>query len=117
MKIGLVDVDGHNFPNLALMRISAYHKAQGDAVEWWLGDLFYYDIVYKSKVFSDAYSPDKPDPVNCGQLLRGGAGIASAEARTAKSASTPHSMRRSRPKSSGCSPTIRFIRSTTSQSA
>lgn len=27
MKIGLIDADGHNFPNLALMRISAYHKA------------------------------------------------------------------------------------------
>ena len=27
MRIGLIDVDGHNFPNLALMRISAYHKA------------------------------------------------------------------------------------------
>lgn len=26
MKIGLVDVDGHNFPNLALMKISAWHK-------------------------------------------------------------------------------------------
>lgn len=24
MKIGLIDVDGHNFPNLALMRISSY---------------------------------------------------------------------------------------------
>ena len=34
MKIGLVDVDGHNFPNLALMKISAWHKAQGDDVEW-----------------------------------------------------------------------------------
>ena len=28
MKIGLIDVDGHNFPNLALMKISAWHKAQ-----------------------------------------------------------------------------------------
>lgn len=35
MKIGLIDVDGHNFPNLALMRISSYHKAKGDDVEWW----------------------------------------------------------------------------------
>lgn len=35
MKIGLVDVDGHNFPNLALMKLSAYHKAQGDSVEWY----------------------------------------------------------------------------------
>lgn len=33
MKIGLIDVDGHNFPNLALMRISAYHKEKGDDVD------------------------------------------------------------------------------------
>ena len=36
MKIGLIDVDSHNFPNLALMKISAYHKAHGDDVEWWI---------------------------------------------------------------------------------
>lgn len=34
MRIGLIDVDGHNFPNFALMRLSAYHKAKGDSVEW-----------------------------------------------------------------------------------
>lgn len=34
MRIGLIDVDGHNFPNLALMKISAYHKSKGDNVEW-----------------------------------------------------------------------------------
>lgn len=34
MKIGLIDVDGHRFPNLALMKLSAHHKAGGDAVEW-----------------------------------------------------------------------------------
>ena len=53
MKIGLIDVDGHNFPNLALMRISAYHKAHGDTVEWWWSDFIHYDIVYMSKIFSD----------------------------------------------------------------
>ena len=74
MKVGLVDVDGHHFPNLALMRISAWHKAQGDDVEWWLGDLFHYDIVYKSKVFSDAYSKDTEDPLNCDKLVKGGTG-------------------------------------------
>lgn len=31
--IGLYDVDSVNFPNLALMKISAYHKQQGDHVE------------------------------------------------------------------------------------
>lgn len=30
MKIALVDVDGRNFPNLALMKLSAWHKANGD---------------------------------------------------------------------------------------
>ena len=47
MKIGLVDVDGHNFPNLALMKLSAYHKAKGDEVEWYtiFGE---YDIAYAS---------------------------------------------------------------------
>ena len=58
MKIGIIDVDGHNFPNLALMRISAYHKAKGDEVEWWWSDLVHYDIVYMSKIFSDAYSKE-----------------------------------------------------------
>ena len=70
----MIDVDGHNFPNLALMRISAYHKAQGDTVEWWLGDLFHYDIVYMSKIFSDAYSPDVPEPMNADKVIKGGTG-------------------------------------------
>ena len=74
MKIGLIDVDGHNFPNLALMRISAYHKSIGDEVEWWLGDLIHYDIVYMSKVFSEAYSPDIPEPINADKVIKGGTG-------------------------------------------
>ena len=45
MKVGLIDVDWHNFPNLALMKISAWHKKQGDSVEWCI-PLFHYDIVY-----------------------------------------------------------------------
>lgn len=72
MKIGLIDVDGHNFPNLALMRISAYHKANGDFVEWWWSDLIHYDIVYMSKIFSDAYSPDIPEPINADRVIKGG---------------------------------------------
>ena len=35
MRIGLMDVDGHRFPNLCLMKLSAYHKAGGDTVEWY----------------------------------------------------------------------------------
>lgn len=76
MQIGLIDVDGHHFPNLALMRISAWHKAQGDAVEWWFGDLKHYDIVYMSKVFSGEYSADVPEPINVGKVVKGGTGYA-----------------------------------------
>ncbi|MFA5401596.1 MAG: radical SAM protein [Dehalococcoidia bacterium] len=61
VKIGLVDVDSHNFPNLALMKLSAYHKAQGDSVEWFCG-YSTYDLVYASKVFTftadNGYLPD-----------------------------------------------------------
>ena len=81
MKIGLIDVDAFyrkepKFPNLALMRISAWHKAQGDDVEWWWSDLIHYDIVYMSKVFSDAYSPDIPEPMNADKVIKGGTGYA-----------------------------------------
>lgn len=74
MRIGLIDVDGHNFPNLALMRISAYHKAKGDTVEWWWSDFVHYDIVYKSKIFSDAYTKDEYDPLNADKVVKGGTG-------------------------------------------
>lgn len=73
-RIGLIDVDGHRFPNLALMRISAYHKAQGDAVEWWWTDMNHYDIVYMSKIFSSAYSKDVPEPMNADKVIKGGTG-------------------------------------------
>lgn len=75
-RIGLIDVDGHNFPNLALMRISQYHKQLGDVVEWWWSDLIHYDIVYMSKVFSDAYSKDAPEPLNADKVIKGGTGYA-----------------------------------------
>lgn len=52
-KIGLHDADGGRFPNLPLMKLSAYHKAQGDAVERFLPLASHtYDIIYSSKVFS-----------------------------------------------------------------
>lgn len=71
--IGLIDVDGHNFPNLALMRISAYHKSIGDDVEWW-SRTNRYDTVYMSKIFSDVYSHDIPTPSNCDKVIKGGTG-------------------------------------------
>lgn len=76
MKIGLIDVDGHNFPNLALMRISSYHKSKGDEVEWWYTDFIHYDIVYMSKIFSDDYSADAVEPINADRVVKGGTGYA-----------------------------------------
>lgn len=54
MEIGLIDVDGHNFPNFALMRASAYHKLIGNNVEWASGGLFKkkYDEIFSSKIFT-----------------------------------------------------------------
>ena len=67
MRIGLIDVDGHNFPNVALMKLSSWHKHHGDTVEFAIpdkkvvwADLFdqegsdsvVYDRIYASKVFT-----------------------------------------------------------------
>lgn len=73
MKVGLIDVDGHHYPNLALMKLSAWHKSQGDTVEWWWG-WGQYDRVYMSKVFDETYSPDIPEPVNAAEIVKGGTG-------------------------------------------
>lgn len=56
-RMGLIDVDGgKSFPNLALMKISAWHKAHGDDVSWYNPFDGWYDDVYLSKVFS--FTPD-----------------------------------------------------------
>ena len=73
MRVGLVDVDGHNFPNLAMMKISAWHKAKGDTVEWCF-PLDHYDIVYQSKVFDNTYSPDIDWTPNADRIVKGGTG-------------------------------------------
>lgn len=76
MNIGLIDVDGHNFPNLCLMKLSAYHKKIGDNVEWWNAETEMYDIVYMAKVFNEEYTKDIPTPTNAKQVIRGGSGYA-----------------------------------------
>lgn len=75
MKIGLIDVDGHNYPNLPLMKISAWHKAQGDSVEWY-EPMFsgHCDKVYMSKVFS--FTPDYEYFIDADVIERGGTGYA-----------------------------------------
>lgn len=73
MKIGLLDVDGHRFPNLAQMKISSYHKSVGDDVERY--DAFsHYDKVYVSKVFG--FTPDYQYYINGDEIVKGGTGYA-----------------------------------------
>ena len=74
MRIGLIDVDGHSYPNLPLMKISAFHKTKGDSVKWY-DPLFDavgkpLDVVFMSKVFS--FSPDYEYPINSIKIVRGG---------------------------------------------
>ena len=73
MKIGLIDVDGRNFPNIPLMKLSAWHKQQGDSVEWYQ-PLFsgHMDRVYMSKVFS--FTPDYEYYIDADEVIRGGSG-------------------------------------------
>lgn len=73
MKIGLIDVDGHNFPNIPLMKISAWHKQNGDHVEWY-DPLFsgHMDKVYMSKVFG--FSPDFEYCIDADEVIKGGSG-------------------------------------------
>lgn len=63
MRIGIHDADAGvsrarvKFPNYALMKISAWHKSQGDTVAWWQ-PMEVYDKVYSSKVFD--FTPENP---------------------------------------------------------
>lgn len=73
MKIGLIDVDGHNFPNLPLMKISAWHKSKGDTIEWY-EPMFsgHCDRVYMSKVFT--FTEDYQYYIDTAEIIRGGTG-------------------------------------------
>ena len=73
MRIGLIDVDSHNFPNIPLMKISAWHKQQGDSVEWYYPlTSGHMDKVYVSKVFS--FTEDYPYFIDADEVVRGGSG-------------------------------------------
>lgn len=75
MKIAIHDADAgqsrakNKFPNLALMKISAWHKQKDDTVEWW-EPLESYDRVYSSKVFD--FTPE--DPYLPPDTIKGGTG-------------------------------------------
>lgn len=74
MTIGLVDVDGHRFPSLPLMKLSAWHKQNGDVVEWASPLFGEYDRLYMSKVFS--FTPDDLAMYKAREVVRGGSGYA-----------------------------------------
>lgn len=71
MKVGLIDVDSHNFPNLPLMKLSAHHKENGDSVEFVKAGRKY-DQVYISKIFTESKEPDIP--FSAPSIIRGGSG-------------------------------------------
>ncbi len=75
MRIGLIDVDGHDYPSIPLMKISAWHKQQGDKVEWYQ-PMFsgHMDRVYMSKVFS--FTPDYEYCIDADEIIGGGTGYA-----------------------------------------
>ena len=58
MKVGLFDIDS-KYHNLALMKISAYHKQKGDEVEFY-NPLWHsnYDEIYCSKIFKKSHKND-----------------------------------------------------------
>lgn len=73
MKIGLIDVDGHNFPNLALMRLASWHRQHGDDVEWAMPIFGQYDRIYASKIFT--FTPDyNPTEYTAKEIVCGGTG-------------------------------------------
>lgn len=72
-KIGLIDVDSHHYPNLVLMKISAYHKSKGDTVEWW-NAFMSYDRVYQAKIFTEEYTKDNEYFIKADEVIKGGTG-------------------------------------------
>lgn len=71
MNIGLLDVDGHNYPNLALMKLSAFHKSKGDNVEIFF-PMKHYDRVYMAKVFT--FTPEYETCIDSDEVIKGGTG-------------------------------------------
>ena len=82
IKIGLIDVDSHAkkkkfgstiYPNLALCKISAWHKAQGHDVVWY-DPMFtgHCNKVYVSKIFN--FTPDIDFLIDADEVIKGGTG-------------------------------------------
>lgn len=71
MHIGLLSEDKKKYPNLALMKLSAWHKANGDTVEF-ANAFSVYDKLYISKVFT--FNSVDPMAYMANEIVRGGTG-------------------------------------------
>lgn len=75
--IGFIDADHMGkdlskcFPNLPLMKLSAFHKSMGDKCEW-VNYRHIYDLVYCSKVFS--FTREIQAPIRANRIITGGSG-------------------------------------------
>ena len=85
MRVGIIDAEiigkkSHRFPNLACMKISAYHKKLGDDVSLLLNydDIPCYDKVFISKVFTS--TPIEKEILEMPNVEYGGTGFFSDEA-------------------------------------
>lgn len=71
-NIALIDVDSHNFPNYALMKISTYHKNKGDNVFWYdMHSKIKPDKIYASKIFNFSKDIEFPKGI---EIEKGGTG-------------------------------------------
>ena len=78
MRVGMIDVDNYQkldgcFPNIALMKLSAWHKSMGDTVLMAVPTQNY-DLVYCSIVVT--FAPEYAYPINANKIIRGGSGYA-----------------------------------------
>lgn len=71
MQVRLIDIDS-KIPNLALMKISAYHKQNGDNVDFYNPLLDNPDKVYASKIFD--FTDDYSYFPNNSKTIKGGSG-------------------------------------------
>lgn len=71
MRVGLCSVDGkREWSNIALMKLSSWHKSKGDIVEWfWPLLRWQYDIIYASKIYTNT-----PDIYFPAIVVKGGSG-------------------------------------------
>lgn len=75
LRIGIARIDGE-WPNLALMKLSAWHKRNGDSVSI-ANPIEKYDTVYASKIFD--FTPDWDSYPMAERIVRGGSAFSLAQ--------------------------------------